>query len=45
LPEVFETVYKDPEVVKYLGGFYGAKAPYAWPYDACHLKLKEGQKI
>jgi peptide/nickel transport system substrate-binding protein len=35
LPEVFETVYKDPEVVKYLGGFYGAKAPYAWPYDAC----------
>ncbi|MEM0153722.1 MAG: ABC transporter substrate-binding protein [Ignisphaera sp.] len=35
LPEVFETVYRDPEVVKYLGGFYGAKAPYAWPYDAC----------
>jgi len=35
LPEVFETVYKDPEAVKYLGGFYGARAPYAWPYDAC----------
>jgi len=35
LPEVFETVYRDPEAVKYLGGFYGMKAPYAWPYDAC----------
>ncbi len=35
LPEVFETVYKDPEAVKYLGGFYGTRAPYAWPYDAC----------
>jgi len=35
LPEVFEIVYKDPEMPKWLGGFYGKGAPYAWPYDAC----------
>lgn len=32
LPENFDIVWKNNP---YLGGYYGMKAPYAFPYDAC----------